>query len=337
MKTSVIDLGLTWADQELAAQISAAFAQKASSSFVINTSGSTGNTKRVEISATALSNSADLSNSAVGAKAGDIWSLLLPTNHVAGLNVLARAMKLGTSVVTVEGRADFTSIVPTQLHGALNGDFKLLEHLKACKTVLVGGAATAPELLKAATLNGINVVTTYGMTETCGGFIYNNIALPGFLVELNDFGQLKIKGPTLASGYLDQEDRWSQVFSDGWFTTSDLAEILGDSIYILGRVDDIIISGGENISLKSIEDLLKTNFPQSNFLAIGIADAKWGEKLALISDQEVSFDEISRVIEKSLGRHCIPKEFSIVANIPTTALGKPDRVKAQLLFTDKQK
>ena len=148
---------------------------------------------------------------------------------------------------------------------------------------------------------------------------------------------MKIKGPTLASGYLDQEDRWSQVFSDGWFTTSDLAEIHGDSVYILGRVDDIIISGGENISLKSIEDLLKTNFPQSNFLAIGIADAKWGEKLALISDQEVSFDEISRVIEKSLGRHCIPKEFSIVANIPTTALGKPDRVKAQLLFTDKQK
>ncbi|NQW06800.1 MAG: AMP-binding protein [SAR202 cluster bacterium] len=337
MKTSVIDLGLTWAEQELAAQISALFAQKASSSFIINTSGSTGITKRVEISATALSNSADLSNSALGAKAGDIWSLLLPTNHVAGLNVLARAIKLGTSVVSVEDRAEFTSIVPTQLHEALNGDTELLAHLEACKAVLVGGAATAPELLKEATKKGIKVVTTYGMTETCGGFIYNNIALPGFLVALNEFGQLKIKGPTLASGYLNQEDKWSQVFSDGWFTTNDLAEIRGDSVYILGRVDDIIISGGENISLKSLEDLLKANFPHTNFLATGIADAKWGQKLALISDRELSFDEIVKVIEKSLGRHCIPKEFLIVENIPNTALGKPDRVKAQLLFTDKQR
>ena len=93
---------------------------------------------------------------------------MLPTSHIAGINVLIRSIELGTTPVGVATKADFTAIVPTQLHRALNGDSLLLRHLQGCKKVLVGGAPLNGELRKAAESNEIKVVETYGATETCG-------------------------------------------------------------------------------------------------------------------------------------------------------------------------
>jgi O-succinylbenzoic acid--CoA ligase len=337
MKTSVIDIGLQWETPALTAALAAAIGNGAPAQVIINTTGSSGIKKRVLLSMDAIETSAKLSNSQIGAAPGDIWSLLLPINHIAGVNVLARAIKLGSSVVGVDETADYTAIVPTQLHRALFGDNKLLEHLQKCKSVLVGGSPASKTLLELATKVEINVITTYGMTETSGGCIYNNRALAGVSVKVDETGRLMIKGPILASGYEDNQELWSENFKDGWFLTSDLGTVKDNEVQIIGRSDDVVLSGGENVSLFAIENELAANFPDMNFLATSIPDSEWGQKICLISNFELDHLEVSQVLKEKLGKQFVPKDFLVVDQIPQIGIGKPDRVKASQLFIDKQR
>jgi O-succinylbenzoic acid--CoA ligase len=337
MKTSVIDIGLQWETPALTAALATAIGNGAPAQLIINTTGSSGIKKRVLLSMDAIQTSAELSNSQVGAAPGDIWSLLLPINHIAGVNVLARAQKLGSKVVSVDETANYTAIVPTQLHRALFGDKKLLEHLQKCKSVLVGGSPASKTLLELASEAGISVITTYGMTETSGGCIYNNRALPGVSVMVDQSGKLMIKGPILASGYEGNQELWNENFKDGWFLTSDLGTVKDDEVQVIGRSDDVVLSGGENVSLIAIENELVANFPNVNFLATSIADSEWGQKICLLSDVEVDRSQVSQVLKEKLGKQFVPKDFLVVDQIPQIGIGKPDRVKASQLFVDKQR
>ncbi|CAB4732301.1 MAG: AMP-binding protein [Actinobacteria bacterium] len=336
MKTSVIDIGLPWERPALSLALSAAFNQ-GTGQVIVNTTGSTGVRKRVLLSINAIATCAELSNAQIDAKPGDVWSLLLPINHIAGLNVLARAILLGSEVVGADQNADFTAIVPTQLHRAISGDEKLLKHLQNCKSVLVGGSPASKTILGAAKNAGINVITTYGMTETSGGCVYNNRALPGVSVMVDESGRLKIKGPILASGYEDNQALWNENFKDGWFLTSDLGTVNGEEIKVIGRADDVVISGGENVSLMAIESELADNFPNVNFLATSVPDAEWGEKICLVSDLEIDSEYVVQILKNNLGKQFAPKEFLVVKPIPQIGIGKPDRVKASQLFMDKQR
>jgi O-succinylbenzoic acid--CoA ligase len=337
MKTSVIDIGLQWERPALTLALSTAMQQGEAAQVIVNTTGSSGIKKRVLLSINAISASADLSNERVGAKTGDVWSLLLPINHIAGLNVLARAEKLGSTVVSADQSADYTAIVPTQLHRALFSDHKLLEHLQKCKAVLVGGSPASKVLLDAASKAEISVITTYGMTETSGGCVYNKQALTGVSVIVDKSGRLMIKGPILASGYEDNQNLWDQNFKDGWFVTSDLGKIKGDEIEVIGRIDDVVITGGENVSLAAIENELTAGFPGINFLATAIPDAEWGQKICLISNSEIDYDRIIELLKTNLGKQFVPKDFLIMQQIPEIGIGKPDRVKASQIFIDKQR
>ena len=276
-------------------------------SIVVNTTGSTGIVKGIELTRANLLSSVAATHKFLGTKTGDVWSLLLPTNHIAGINVVARSIVLESDVVGVDDYADFTAIVPTQLHKALNGDAQLLSHLKGCRAVLVGGAATSSQLLDSARNAGIKVVTTYGSTETCGGCIYNNQPLEGVSVQIDQTGLLQVAGP--------------MVFESGWYTTSDLAEIKDGKVFILGRADDVIISGGENISLVSIEKLLG-----EDFIAFGVPDDLWGSKLCLASTSKIDVAQVSKLITENIGKHAVPKEFVVISEIPLMGIGKPDRV-----------
>ena len=276
-------------------------------SIVVNTTGSTGIVKGIELTRANLLSSVAATHKFLGTKTGDVWSLLLPTNHIAGINVVARSIVLESDVVGVDDYADFTAIVPTQLHKALNGDAQLLSHLKGCRAVLVGGAATSSQLLDSAKNAGIKVVTTYGSTETCGGCIYNNQPLEGVSVQIDQTGLLQVAGP--------------MVFESGWYTTSDLAEIKDGKVFILGRADDVIISGGENISLVSIEKLLG-----EDFIAFGVPDDLWGSKLCLASTSKIDVAQVSKLITENIGKHAVPKEFVVISEIPLMGIGKPDRV-----------
>ncbi|HEY9276509.1 MAG TPA: AMP-binding protein [Candidatus Nanopelagicaceae bacterium] len=287
---------------------------------VVMTSGSTGAPKSVALSSRALIANARATHKFIGANVGDRWSLLLPTTHIAGLNVLIRSIELGTIPVTIENSADFTAIVPTQLHRALTSDSRLFNHLKGCRAILVGGAPLSEELRKLASGRGLNIVTTYGTTETCGGVVYNGIALEGIEFKLKD-GRIAIKGPQLASGYLESE----LPMDDGWFITSDLGEIQDGKLIVLGRIDDQIISGGEKISLSAIESYLQNEFANQEIVAFGKADPEWGEKLCIATTQALSIDAVSTKLKSKFGSHVSPKEVHTVRAIPYLSIGKPDR------------
>jgi O-succinylbenzoic acid--CoA ligase len=287
----------------------------------IGTSGSTGSPKEVLLSASAVLASARASNKFIGAIPGQTWSLLLPLTHIAAVNVIVRAHELGTVAIDCrdcEGEypiADYTSIVPTQLFRALHGDENLLNHLKSTKAVLVGGAALSASLRNQAEAAGIRIITTYGMTESCGGCVYDGVALDGVEIEIRD-QKICIKGPVLAS---------SIVLNDGWFETSDLGEYENNHLLVIGRSDDVIISGGENLSLSAVENSLTLAFPNMQFAAFAIEDPQWGQSLQLAVVGEIQDKEIAAHLEKDLGAFAKPKGIHHMKSLPLLGIGKVDR------------
>ena len=272
----------------------------------ISTSGSTGAPKEIFLPAKAMRFSAESSNKYLGANPGDIWSLLLSPEHTAGLNVLIRSILLGSNPVTQNERADFTAIVPTQLFRALNSDKDLLKHLQGCKAVLVGGAHADAELLASAKSEGINCVTTYGMTETSGGCIYNGEPLPGVEIRIGE--TIQIKGPMLARVPLE----------DGYFVTSDLGKIENGKLVILGRADDVINSGGKKVSLSKVENALG-----KSFAAFGSNNSEWGASLNIATTSSMTDEEIQLILAVKFGVKAL--NIFRVKEIPRTALEKIDR------------
>jgi len=217
---------------------------------IIGTSGSTGAPKGVELSAAALRHSARASLDRVGARPGERWLCCLPGTHVAGLAVLVRSLTGGTEPVLAE-RADaetvaasgcaHVSLVPTQLQRLL---LQTGTPLAGFSSVLLGGAAAPAGLLAAARDAGVPVVTTYGMTETCGGCVYDGVPLDGVRAEVRDDGRIWINGPVLFSGYL----RGPRAPADGWFRTGDLGALDGAGrLTVRGRADDVINTGGHKV------------------------------------------------------------------------------------------
>jgi len=289
---------------------------------IVTTSGSTGNPKSVLLSAHSLLANARATHKYIGASAGQRWSLLLPTSHIAGLNILIRSIELGTQPVAVESSADFSAIVPTQLHRALNSDSQLLAHLKKCQSVLVGGGPLDAELRQRAIDAGINVITTYGMTETSGGVVYDGNSLEGVSVEIQD-GRIALQGPQVALGYLDS----TLPTNNGWFITNDLGEIKDGMLIVHGRADDQIISGGEKISLSAIETYLQSEFKNPDIIAFAHRDREWGEKLCIATTTDIALESLQVKLKERFGAHASPKELFKVASIPYLAIGKPDRKK----------
>jgi len=342
-----------WSIPQLDAEITAALAGNAPAlsfgevrtkslakelALVIGTSGSTGSIKEVAFSRQALVSSAQASNSFIGATSGSQWSLLLPINHIAGVNVILRSMELGTLPLDLrnfEGEyphADFTSIVPTQLFRALKSDERLLRHLKSAKTVLVGGASLAQSLREHARAEGINIVETYGMTETCGGCVYDGQALNGVEIAISDQGVIKIRGAVMASDYLNS----SNIFKiqDGWFTTNDLGELKDGKLKVLGRSDDVIITGGENLSLMAVEAVLSVRFPDLECAAFGVNDPQWGQALHIAIVGTVNENEISLYLEGALGQIAKPKGIHSVESLPLLGIGKVDRLTLARMVRD---
>jgi O-succinylbenzoic acid--CoA ligase len=288
---------------------------------VIGTSGSTGAPKEIFLSAHALVSSARASNAFIGAKPGDTWSLLLPLTHVAAVNVFVRAFELGTIPVDLRNhsgqypRVDFTAIVPTQLFRALNGDEELLMHLQSAKKVLVGGAALPQALHNQAVAAGVTIVTTYGMSETSGGCVYNGEVLDGVEVEVRG-GSIFIRGKILA---LDLE------LTDGWFESKDLGEFVDDKLIVIGRSDDVIISGGENLSLNNVEKVLNEHFPALQLSAFSVDDPQWGQSLHIAIVGDADSESISKVLQSEIGAFAKPKGIHAMDSLPLLGIGKVDR------------
>jgi O-succinylbenzoic acid--CoA ligase len=297
---------------------------KSNISLLVATSGSTGIPKEIGITSAALLASARASNKFLKATKGQTWSLLLPLTHIAGINVLVRSIELETEPIDLRNHvgaypdADFTAIVPTQLFSALNGDTDLLSHLKSTKAVLVGGAALSEELHSQAIASGINIITTYGMTETCGGCIYDGEAFDGVSFELTENQRIKISGPVLAD----------VLTESGWYLTQDIGTIIDGKLKVIGRTDDVIISGGENISLSAIESELNKKFPQLLVAAFSTSDSKWGQALhvAVQTQDENVKVQISQALVTAMGNHAKPKSVILLDKLPEIGVGKVDRI-----------
>jgi len=304
---------------------------------VIPTSGSSGKPKEVALTAKALKASAKAAHKYLKAKKNERWSLLLPINHIAGVNVLVRSISLQSEIIDLRGKntkgsAEYTSIVPTQLYRALNGDSDLLEHLQSAKAVLVGGSPTSVDLLEEARSKNINVITTYGMSEMSGGCIFNNKPLSGVKVKIRKHHVIALSGPMQAKTYLNDQNAWKISTSKKWFITSDFGDYKKGKLIVHGRVDDLIISGGEKISLSAIEDTLNEIFPNQRFMTCGAKDAEWGERLVLASDGLIEIEKIRGILKDKFGNQAIPKAFMPNVELPFTSIGKPDRKKLLTQF-----
>jgi O-succinylbenzoic acid--CoA ligase len=293
---------------------------------VVTTTGSSGVAKEIGLSASALLTSARASNKYLGAEFGNTWSLLLPLNHIAGINVLIRSLELGTAPTQLlghEGRypkTDFTSIVPTQLYRALNGDSFLLEHLQSARAVLVGGAALTPSLRSQAESHGINIVETYGSTETSGGCVYNGTPLEGVEIAIRKENRIVIRGKVVAHELADE---------DGWYYTSDAGHVVDGKLIVDGRIDDVVITGGENISLLAIERVLAEIYPDISSAAFALPHPEWGQAIHIaIAGGDHSLEtDIQRVLEERLGVAAKAKGFHYLKELPLIGIGKVDRKK----------
>jgi len=301
-------------------------------SIIVQTTGSSGAPKYVGLSRSALITSARLSLEYLHASPGDLWSLLLSLQHIAGINVLVRSLELGTTPIDLrESKSytdvDFTAVVPTQIFNALNGDQELLAHLQAAKKVLVGGAALTDQLYQSAVSTGISIARTYGMSETSGGCVYEGRPLGETQVRISEDGFIEIAGPTIASGYIQDPATWSESFYEGWFRTSDLGQIdSSGSLSILGRGDDLYISGGEKVSLSAVTKKLEERYSQNNWSALALDDLKWGQRLviAVAGENPPTEGEVASLLGDTLGSAAKLKQYLTFETFPLIGIGKID-------------
>jgi o-succinylbenzoate---CoA ligase len=314
---------------------------------VIATSGSTGPPKGVELSAAALRHSARATLDRVGARPGQRWLLCLPATHIAGIQVLVRSLVAGTDPV-VAARADpgvlaesgcaHVSIVPTQLRRLLAAEPDAA-WARGFTSVLLGGAAAPAALVEDARAAGVPVLTTYGMSETCGGCVYDGRPLDGVTVATGDTGadgagedrgRIRITGPVLFSGYRGRPDLTAAAMDGAWFVTSDLGTIgAGGRLTVRGRADDVIITGGEKVVAGEVASLLETCPGVREAAVVGRPDPEWGERVTavIVPDnpaQPPTLDLLCRHVRERLPRYALPRELVLRAALPMLPSGKPD-------------
>jgi O-succinylbenzoic acid--CoA ligase len=315
---------------------------------IVGTSGSTGAPKGVELSAAALRHSARASLARVGARPGERWLCCLPVTHVAGLQVLVRSLVSGTEPVLAE-RADaetvaasgcaHVSLVPTQLRRLVGHDVDRSTPLAGFSSVLLGGAAAPAGLLDTARAAGVPVVTTYGMTETCGGCVYDGVPLDGVRVSIRErdmgdaeSGRIWIGGPVLFSGYRGDRDA-SAALVDGWFRTGDLGRLDSSGrLTVRGRADDVINTGGHKVVPGEVAAALQTCPGVSDVAVLGQPDPEWGEQVVAVMVPTDPADppalELLRLhVRDRLPRYAAPSRVVMVDAVPMLPSGKHDTVR----------
>lgn len=303
---------------------------------VVPTSGSTGRPKGVVLGHDALRASVAASVERLDCRPGERWLLALPVHHVAGIQVVLRSRALGTEPEVAdpgEGDAAHVSLVPTQLRRLLEAGVDLARF----RSILLGGARPEPDLLAAARDAGANVVVSYGMTETAGGCVYDGVPLDGVEVEVADDGRVRLRGATLGAGYRTRTGTTPIVDADGWFMTGDHGRLDEDGrLDVLGRVDDVIVSGGLNVPTAAVAATLRTH-PQVRDAAVaGRPDPEWGEVVVAVvvprdPAQPPTLDDLRDHARLEWPAPYAPRDLVLVDALPRDAMGKLPRAAVRLL------
>jgi O-succinylbenzoic acid--CoA ligase len=317
---------------------------------VMATSGSTGRPRGVLLTAASLLASAQAAHLRLGGPGA--WTLALPVTGIGGLQVLVRSLVAHVDplvLASVGGASSFspaefaeatwrldpslpayTSLVPAQAARLLD-DADGLAALRAYEAVLLGGARTPPVLLERLLEAQVAAVTTYGMTETSGGMFYDGVGLPGVSARIVDadadgVGRISLGGPTIARGYLGDDELTAEVFPDGTHLTGDLGRLRDGVLEVLGRLDDVVQVGGVNVAVSAVTDVLAAACADACVLAE--PDDTWGSRLTafvVASPSTPDDDTLDALVSEQLGRAAVPRAWIHLDAIPHLPTGKPDR------------
>jgi O-succinylbenzoic acid--CoA ligase len=306
---------------------------------VLFTSGSTGPAKGVVLSRSALVAAAEASAQLFGWQDGDRWLCCLPLAHSGGLSIAIRCL-LGKKTIVLrdddtpiahalEARdVTLASLVPAQLASLL--DDPAWRPPAKLRVVLLGGAAAPDALVAAALERGVPVRLTYGLTETFGQVATARAPgeLPSPLAGVTITGGtadapalLRVRGPMLASRYLDGTPIAPEL------VTADLGYLDADGLHVIGRADDVIITGGENVHPSQVEAVVACTPGVRAGVAFGVADPRWGHVVAVALTTDARFDAAQALAtwHRALPPHARPRRLAVVDSLPLLPSGKLDR------------
>jgi O-succinylbenzoic acid--CoA ligase len=301
---------------------------------VVETSGSTGRPKRVVLSRRAVLASVHASERRLGTSGR--WLLALPPSYVAGVQVICRSLVAGHPPVLVEDHgswvdavragASLTSLVPTQLRRLLEDD-ESVAALRSLDVVLLGGGPVEPALRARAEAAGVRIVATYGSAETAGGCVYDGHALDGVGLALGVDGRIRISGPTLFERYDGDPELTREVLVDGWFLTADAGSLDEDGrLRVLGRLDDVVVSGGVNVPTPAVAARLREHPGVREAEVVGVRDEEWGHRVVAYVVGEVSLADARDWVAERHPRAWAPREVVVLDALPLLPNGKVDRL-----------
>jgi O-succinylbenzoic acid--CoA ligase len=313
---------------------------------IVFTSGASGRPKPVLLERKSFLASAHASATNLGWRDDDAWLLSLPFAHVGGLSVLTRSLFAQKRVVVsasdpeamLASGASILSLVPAQLFRLLEVDRE--NRLARARVVLVGGAELPLALRREASARGVTALASYGSTETCSqivaqspsdnrdpGSLDSGRALRNVELRIQD-GQIQVRGPMLMRGYAGEVSRAAEDF----FATGDLGRLDETGrLFVEGRADDTIVTGGENVQPLEIERAALSHPGVRSALCFGVPDSRWGEVIALALVLAPGFEE-ARELEAAfadLAPFKRPRHFVTVRELPVLGSGKPDRKRAK--------
>jgi O-succinylbenzoic acid--CoA ligase len=263
--------------------------------------------------------------------------------------VLARARALGSAVHVVPDpgdphaiaaaadHAEHVALVPTQLVRCLDAGSEVVAALARFRSVLVGAGPLAPDRIAQARQAGIALTLSYGMTETCGGCVYDGRPLAGVEVAIDaplgappdTPGRIRLRGPMLATGQLDTSPEDAARFTaDGCFVTDDVGRLTDDgTLEVLGRADAVINTGGVKVDPVAVEALLRAHPAVADAVVLGVPDAEWGERLIAIVAAEApsnppTLDALRDAVTGALPASHAPRELRLVESIVRDPMGK---------------
>jgi O-succinylbenzoic acid--CoA ligase len=312
---------------------------------VMATSGTAGAPKLVELTAEALEAALQASTARLGASPSDTWHCCLPMGHMGGMLVALRHVVFGAPVSVAErfdvatfadaasSGARFASLVPTALGRLARADADTLARIRGMRTVLVGGAALDPATRALFTeRTGTDVVHTYGLTETCGGVAYDGAPLDGAEVRIEPASdQILVRGPSLMRGLrLDATGTRAAFDHDGWLRTGDAGSFAEGTLRVDGRLDDVIVTGGEKVWPDAVEAAIRTHAGVGDVMVVGRPDPEWGALVVAFvvpADlaQPPALEDLRDHAAAAVPRFALPKDLVIAPELPRTASGKPRR------------
>lgn len=354
---------------------------RAGPAVVVRTSGSTGRAKRTVLTRDALA----ASSMATARRTGGVgqWLLALPVHYVAGVQVLVRSLYAGTEPVVLDPAARFTpesfaaaaaeledpvrytSLVPTQLQrilepasGTRNGD--AVAALKSFAAILLGGSAAPPRLLEAARAADVRIVSTYGMSETCGGCVYDGVPLDGVSVHVGSAGpgddaasagepgpagagRIWLGGDVVAAGYAGDPEQTARHFREAagtrWYRTDDLGELSPEGVLTVhGRIDDVVNTGGVKVAAGLVTAVLTEHPAVRQALVLGVPDPEWGQAVGAAvvaapgTDREELRAELEHAVRARHGAAAVPRRWAWPDELPLLPTGKPDRAAVAALL-----